>query len=70
MVPQGIQGMEDGCVDALVSQKPFGMTADALQILIDLKAGKSTLGDDFNVDTGVEIVTPDTLEEFMASAPH
>ncbi len=70
VVPQGIQGMEDGCVDALVSQKPFGMTADALQILIDLKAGKSTLEDNFNVDTGVEVVTPGTLKEFMASAPH
>ena len=62
VVPQGIQGMEDGCVDALISQKPFGMTAEALQILIDLNAGKSTLEDNFNVDTGVEVVTPDTLE--------
>jgi len=70
VVPQGIQGMKDKCVDALISQKPFGMTADALQILVDFHNKKSTLKDDFNVDTGVEVVTPDTLDAFQASAPH
>ena len=65
VVPQGIDGMKAGCVDALVSQKPFGMTAQALQILVDFHTKKSTLKENFNVDTGVEIVTPDTLEEFL-----
>lgn len=70
VVPQGVAAMQGGCVDALISQKPFGMTEQALKILVDLKAGKSTLPKNFNVDTGVEIVTPDTLKAFQASAPH
>ncbi len=61
VVPQGIEGMQNGCVDAMVSQRPFGMTADALQILVDMNNGTSDLEDGFNVDTGVVIVTPDTL---------
>lgn len=65
VVPQGIDGMKAGCVDALVSQKPFGMTAQALQVLVDFHNGKSTLQDNFNVDTGVEVVTPDTLDTFL-----
>ncbi len=70
VVPQGVKGMQDGCVDALISQKPFGMTADALDILVALNNGTSKLGENFNVDTGVEVVTPSTLETFMTSAPH
>jgi ABC-type sugar transport system substrate-binding protein len=70
VVPQGIQGMKGGCVDALVSQRPFGMTAQALQILVDFKGNKASLGPNFNVDTGVELVTPDTLDKFLSSAPH
>lgn len=65
VVPQGIEGMKGGCVDALISQRPFGMTAQALQILVDLHNKKSTLGANFNVDTGVEVVTPDTLDAFL-----
>ena len=62
--------MKDKCVDALISQTPFGMTAQALRMLVDFKAGKSTHPAKFNVDTGVEVVTPDTLDEFLSSAPH
>lgn len=65
VVPQGIDGMKAKCVDALVAQKPFGMTAQALQILVDFHNKKSTLGNSFNVDTGVEVVTPDTLDAFL-----
>lgn len=65
VVPQGIDGMKAGCVNALISQKPFGMTAQALQILVDFHTKKSTLKPDFNVDTGVEVVTPDTLDAFL-----
>lgn len=70
VVPQGVQGMKDQCVDALVAQKPFGMTAEALEILIGLNKGQSKLKPDFNVDTGVEVVTPANLEAFLSSAPH
>jgi len=68
VVPQGIEGMKGGCVDALISQKPFGMTAQALQILVDFHAKTSKLEDNFVVDTGVDTVTPDTLEEFLKTA--
>jgi ribose transport system substrate-binding protein len=68
VVPQGIEGMKAGCVDALVSQKPFGMTAQALQILVDFHSKESELKENFNVDTGVEIVTPDTLDAFLKTA--
>jgi ABC-type sugar transport system substrate-binding protein len=67
VVPQGIEGMRAGCVNALISQRPFGMTAQALQILIDFSKGASTLMKPFVVDTGVEIVTPDTLDDFLMS---
>ncbi len=70
VVPQGIAGMKGGCVDALISQKPYGMTASALQILVDLNTKKSKLPDNFNQDTGVVTVTPSTLDTFQSSAPH
>ncbi len=68
VVPQGIDGMKGGCVEALISQKPFGMTAQALQILVDFHNKSSKLKDNFNVDTGVVTVTPDTLDEFLKTA--
>lgn len=70
VVPQGVKGMQDGCVDGLISQKPFAMTAQALDILVDLNKGSSKLGENFNVDTGVEVVTPSNLEAFQSSGPH
>ncbi|MET3805271.1 ribose transport system substrate-binding protein [Nakamurella sp. UYEF19] len=70
VVPQGIAGMKGGCVDALISQKPYGMTASALQILVDLNTKKSKLPADFNQDTGVVTVTPASLDSFQSSAPH
>ncbi len=69
VVPQGIQGMKDGCVNALISQKPYGMTGQALQILVDFHAKASKLPSNFAVDTGVDVVTPANLETFI-STPH
>jgi len=69
VVPQGIQGMKDGCVNALISQKPYGMTGQALQILVDFHAKTSKLQSNFTVDTGVDVVTPANLETFI-STPH
>lgn len=68
VVPQGVEGMNNGCVDALISQKPFGMTAQALQILVDFHNKSSKLEKGFVVDTGVVTVTPDTLAEFQKTA--
>lgn len=70
VVPQGIEGMQGGCVQALVSQKPFGMTADALKLLVDMRNGASTQPDGFVVDTGVVVVKPADLDTFLADAPH
>jgi ribose transport system substrate-binding protein len=68
VVPQGIDGMKGGCVDALISQKPFGMTSQALQILADFHNDKSKLKSNFNIDTGVDTVTPNTLDAFLKTA--
>ena len=65
VVPQGIELMRGGCVDALISQRPYGMTAQALEVMIDLVDGKTF--DTTNIDTGVEIVYPDGLEEFLTT---
>lgn len=70
VVPQGIEGMQGGCVQALVSQKPFGMTADALKLLVDMHKGVSTQPDGFTVDTGVVVVKPAELNAYLAAAPH
>jgi ABC-type sugar transport system substrate-binding protein len=63
VVPQGIELMRGGCVDALISQRPYGMTAQALEVMIGLVEGKTY--DTENIDTGVEVVYPDGLEEFL-----
>lgn len=66
VVPQGVEFMKAGCVDFLVAQRPFGMTAQALNILVDLSNGKQPTST--NVDTGVEIVYPDTLDAFLKTS--
>lgn len=63
VVPQGIEAMKAGCVDALISQRPFGMTAQALDVMVDLVNGKTY--DKKNIDTGVEVVFPDGLSAFL-----
>lgn len=63
VVPQGIELMRGGCVDALISQRPYGMTGQALEVMIDLVDGKTY--DTTNIDTGVEVVYPDGLETFL-----
>jgi ribose transport system substrate-binding protein len=63
VVPQGIELMKEGCADVLVSQRPYGMTVQALDLLRALKSGKpapSTF-----VDTGVDVVLPAGLEAFL-----
>lgn len=70
VVDQGISAMKDDCVAALVSQRPFGMTEQALQVLQKLHDGTFDQADGFSIDTGVEVVEPDTLDAFLADAPH
>lgn len=66
VVPQGIEFMRQGCVSALISQRPFGMTAQALEIMVGLAKGEKP--ESTNIDTGVEVVFPDTLEEFLKTS--
>jgi len=63
VVPQGIEAMREGCAQALISQRPYGMTQQTLQMLYDLHRG-GELDQEF-YDTGVEIVYPETLEDFL-----
>jgi ABC-type sugar transport system substrate-binding protein len=65
VVPQGIELMKAGCVDALISQRPYGMTAQALEVMTELVNGKTF--DTTNIDTGVEVVYPDGLDEFLTT---
>ena len=66
VVPQGIEFMRNGCVAFLVSQRPYGMTAQALEIMTGLAKGDKP--ESTNVDTGVEVVYPETLEEFLTTS--
>ena len=70
VVQQGIDAMKSGCVQALVSQKPYGMTAQALDVLKQMHDGTFTQADGFSIDTGVVVVLPDTLDAFLNEGPH
>ncbi len=61
-IQQSRDMMREGCVQLLVSQRPYGMTAAALQLLVSLSAGKRLPST--NLDTGVVVITKDTLDEF------
>lgn len=65
VTPQAQELMKAGCVDALISQRPYGMTAQALDIMIDLANGKPVPA--VNIDTGVEIVYPDDLDTYLTT---
>lgn len=66
VVPQGIEFMRDGCVAFLISQRPYGMTAQALEIMVGLANGEKPTST--NIDTGVEVVYPEGLEEFLTTS--
>jgi ribose transport system substrate-binding protein len=67
VVPQGQRLMRAGCIQALVSQRPYGMTAKALRLLTRLNAGEEPPSR--RIDTGVIVVRPDGLDEFLQE-PH
>ncbi len=56
--PATLELMRDGCVQLLVSQKPYEMTARALRLLHDLERGAEP--EDVLVD--VDLISPDNLE--------
>jgi ribose transport system substrate-binding protein len=68
VVPQGIEAMREGCAQVLISQRPYGMTQLTLQTMYDLYNSGTEVTEEF-IDTGVEVVYPDTLEAFLET-PH
>jgi ABC-type sugar transport system substrate-binding protein len=68
VVPQGQELMKEGCIQALISQKPYGMTRQALEMLHSLNKGVEVKQE--SVDTGVITVTEDSLDKFLKDAPH
>ena len=56
--PATLELMRDGCVQLLVSQKPYEVTARALRLLHDLDRGAEP--EDVQVD--VDLISPDNLE--------
>lgn len=68
VVPQDVELMREGCVQALISQKPYGMTRQALGMLNSLNEGEDL--QQRSIDTGVVTVYEDNLEEFLKDAPH
>lgn len=68
VVDQGVELMRNGCIQALVSQKPYGMTEQALELLNTLDEGGEAEQEAY--DTGTILVTPDDLEQFLEEAPH
>ncbi len=68
VVDQGVELMKKGCIQALISQKPYGMTKQALELLNKLDEGKKAEKKAY--DTGTILVNPDNLEKFLKEAPH
>lgn len=68
VVPQGVELMKEGCIQALISQKPYGMTRQALRMLSSLNEGEEL--EQKSVDTGVVTVYEDNLDQFLKNAPH
>lgn len=68
VVPQGIELMKANCIQGLIAQRPYGMTVQALDLLQKLHNGEKPPAKP--IDTGVVTVTPDSLEKFLAEAPH
>jgi ABC-type sugar transport system substrate-binding protein len=69
VVPQAVNLMQDGCIQIIISQKPYGMSALTLKTLYELHKGKKKPSDVKSVDTGTVLVTPKNLKEFMKK-PH
>lgn len=68
VVPQDVELMKEGCIQALISQKPYGMTQQALDMLHSLNKGEELKQK--SIDTGVVTVYEDTLDTFLEDAPH
>ncbi len=56
--------MRSGKVQVLIGQKYFGWGSESVRILADAKAGK--LPANPIIDSGVDIVTPENLDQYVA----
>lgn len=59
--PEAIELMQAGCVQLLVSQKPYEMTAEALRLLTNLERGEAPA----DVYSGATLISPRDLDEFL-----
>lgn len=69
VVPQVVDLMNAGCIQILISQKPYGMSALTLDKLYKLHKGELKPSDVKDIDTGTILVTPKNAKEFMKK-PH
>ena len=69
VVPQAVDLMKAGCIQVLVSQKPYGMTVYALDVLHKLHTDKLKPSDVKDYNPGTLLVTPKNLKEFLKK-PH
>ncbi|APU12293.1 MULTISPECIES: sugar-binding protein [Actinoalloteichus] len=61
-IPQSRDLMRAECIQLLVSQRPYGMSAAGLQMLVAMANGETP--DETELDTGVVAVTLETLDDF------
>ncbi|WP_337661800.1 MULTISPECIES: sugar-binding protein [Actinoalloteichus] len=61
-IPQARDLMRNDCIQLLVSQRPYGMTAAALQLLVAMAQDADV--DETELDTGVVAITKETLPDF------
>jgi ribose transport system substrate-binding protein len=60
-LPQQLQVSKDGYLTALIGQRPFAMDAQSIDALKADNEGKPI----HNVDTGVDVVTSDKVDQFI-----
>jgi ribose transport system substrate-binding protein len=63
-IPPAPDIMRSGKVQVLIGQKYFGWGSESVRILADAKAGK--LPPNPIIDSGVDVVTPENLDEYVA----
>ena len=60
-LPQQLEVLKDGYLSALIGQRPLLMGAKSIDALKAANEGKPVE----NVDTGVDVVTPDNVDQFI-----
>jgi ribose transport system substrate-binding protein len=64
-LPQQLQVLKEGYLTALIGQRPFKMGVQSIEALKAATEGKPVQ----NEDTGVDVVTADNVDQFIAKKP-